>query len=262
VDVQGDRRAPAYSRERLAEVARRYYLEDRTKLDIARETGLSRFAVARMLDRARALGVVTIAVEGVNAGPRVPTPRPAFREARLSDHQAHPALDDELSTRLAERLGVDEAVVVEASGPPSEVSLAVGVAAARWVESCVAAGDVVAWAAADGSPGSPARVAAAAFDPPVGVGVADLPTSQGAHAGAADRAREDAWEAITVVLLDPAIAESTAGLRRVPHVVVVGAGADAAGALVDAALSGPATVMVTDAGAARAILDAARPTDG
>jgi DNA-binding transcriptional regulator LsrR (DeoR family) len=43
-----------------ATVARRYYLEGATKSDIAAELGLSRFKVARLLDRARADGVVRI----------------------------------------------------------------------------------------------------------------------------------------------------------------------------------------------------------
>jgi DNA-binding transcriptional regulator LsrR (DeoR family) len=43
-----------------ATVARRYYLEGATKSDIAAELGLSRFKVARLLDQARADGVVRI----------------------------------------------------------------------------------------------------------------------------------------------------------------------------------------------------------
>src|ERR687893_1577965 len=43
-----------------ATVARRYYLDGATKSDIAAELGLSRFKVARLLDQARATGVVRI----------------------------------------------------------------------------------------------------------------------------------------------------------------------------------------------------------
>jgi DNA-binding transcriptional regulator LsrR (DeoR family) len=46
-----------------ATVARRYYLEGATKSDIAAELGLSRFKVARLLDRARADGVVRIEIQ-------------------------------------------------------------------------------------------------------------------------------------------------------------------------------------------------------
>jgi DNA-binding transcriptional regulator LsrR (DeoR family) len=44
----------------LAEISRAYYFESKSKVDIAREYGLSRFHVARLLDEARELGVVRI----------------------------------------------------------------------------------------------------------------------------------------------------------------------------------------------------------
>ena len=43
-----------------ATVARRYYLDGASKSEIAAELGLSRFKVARMLDRARTSGLVRI----------------------------------------------------------------------------------------------------------------------------------------------------------------------------------------------------------
>ena len=46
-----------------ATVARRYYIEGATKSDIAAELGLSRFKVARLLDEARASGVVRIELD-------------------------------------------------------------------------------------------------------------------------------------------------------------------------------------------------------
>ena len=51
----GERRA-------AAAVARRYYLEGESKVDIAAELGLSRFKVARLLDVARETGIVRIEV--------------------------------------------------------------------------------------------------------------------------------------------------------------------------------------------------------
>jgi DNA-binding transcriptional regulator LsrR (DeoR family) len=45
-----------------AAIARRYYLDGRTKLEIADEFGLSRFKVARILDEARASGLVHIEI--------------------------------------------------------------------------------------------------------------------------------------------------------------------------------------------------------
>lgn len=47
----------------MLEVARAYYLHDRSKVDIAKDAGLSRWQVARILTDARATGLVTIRVE-------------------------------------------------------------------------------------------------------------------------------------------------------------------------------------------------------
>ena len=47
---------------RLAYVARRYYLEDQRQSDIARELGVSRPLISRMLSEARELGVVEIRI--------------------------------------------------------------------------------------------------------------------------------------------------------------------------------------------------------
>ena len=52
---------------RLAYVARRYYLEDQRQSDIARELGVSRPMVSRLLSEARELGVVEITVHDPEA---------------------------------------------------------------------------------------------------------------------------------------------------------------------------------------------------
>lgn len=49
-------------RKKLAYVARRYYLEDQRQSDIARELGVSRPLISRMLSEARELGVVEITI--------------------------------------------------------------------------------------------------------------------------------------------------------------------------------------------------------
>ena len=72
----------------LAVVAQRYYLEDRSKVQIADELGVSRFRVARMLEQARERGLVHIAVD-------VP-----------------PEVDLTASSRLAERYGLRQALVL------------------------------------------------------------------------------------------------------------------------------------------------------
>ncbi|MDO7880661.1 sugar-binding transcriptional regulator [Salinibacterium soli] len=79
-------------RSALVAVARRFYLEDRSKVEIADEFGYSRFKVARMLEQARALGVVTITLH--DQGTVIP----------------------ELAQRLVDELGLAEAVVVESDG--------------------------------------------------------------------------------------------------------------------------------------------------
>lgn len=69
--MRADSRTPS-SRVALqlaASAARRYYLDDRSKVEIAEELRVSRFKVARLLELAKAEGLVTIAVRdprGVN----------------------------------------------------------------------------------------------------------------------------------------------------------------------------------------------------
>lgn len=101
----------SFDRSDLVRVARRFYLEDRTKVEIATELGVSRFKVARMLEAARESGLVTITID--EAGTR----------------------DDERSARLARMLGLERALVVAAAGSTSEVRGAVGQAAAALLSS-------------------------------------------------------------------------------------------------------------------------------
>lgn len=74
---------------RAALIARRYYLEDRSKTQIAEETGLSRFKVARILDQARDLGLVRVSV------------------------QLPARIEPDLSSRLRERFGLRRSIVVD-----------------------------------------------------------------------------------------------------------------------------------------------------
>lgn len=71
-------------------VARRYYLDGRTKIEIAAEFRLSRFRIARLLDAARDQGLVKIEIS--NPG----------------------AIDVELSARLRDTFGLTNALVVQA----------------------------------------------------------------------------------------------------------------------------------------------------
>jgi deoxyribonucleoside regulator len=54
---------------RLIEVARAYYLDNRTQAEIARGLGISRSMVSRYLTSARALGIVQIKIAGADALP-------------------------------------------------------------------------------------------------------------------------------------------------------------------------------------------------
>jgi DNA-binding transcriptional regulator LsrR (DeoR family) len=72
-----------------ASIARRYYLDGKSKLDIAEEFHLSRFKVARLLENARTSGLVHVEIR-------------------------HPGnVDVELSGRLQEAYGLTHAVVVD-----------------------------------------------------------------------------------------------------------------------------------------------------
>jgi DNA-binding transcriptional regulator LsrR (DeoR family) len=108
-----------------ATVARRYYLEGVSKSDIAAELGLSRFKVARLLERARATGLVRIELD------------------------APGEIDLDLSVRLRTAHGLRHCVVID--GPEDDDDLlrsALGRAAAELLTEIAEPGDVlgVAWA--------------------------------------------------------------------------------------------------------------------
>jgi DNA-binding transcriptional regulator LsrR (DeoR family) len=70
-------------------VARRYYLDERFKVEIAGELGLSRFKIARLLETARDTGLVRIEI-------------------------GHPGLVDvDLAAQIMDRFGLRHAVVVD-----------------------------------------------------------------------------------------------------------------------------------------------------
>jgi DNA-binding transcriptional regulator LsrR (DeoR family) len=108
-----------------ATVARRYYLDGATKSDIAAELGLSRFKVARLLDQARATGVVRIELHSPGQ------------------------IDLDSSVRLSAAYGLRHCVVID--GPEDDDELlraALGRAAAELLTEIVEPGDVLglAWA--------------------------------------------------------------------------------------------------------------------
>jgi DNA-binding transcriptional regulator LsrR (DeoR family) len=99
-----------------AVVARRFYLEGRSKTEIAEELGMSRFKVARILDDARELGLVKVSVE-----------LPA-------------ALDATLSHALQQRFALHRALVVNTTGTPRP---ALGRVAADLLSEVTTAADVL-----------------------------------------------------------------------------------------------------------------------
>ena len=83
-------------------VARRHYLADESKVDIASSLGISRFKVARLLDLARAEGTVRIQI--------------------VDPHEA----DDPLAVRVREAFGLQECRVVASDSPPPPRAAATG----------------------------------------------------------------------------------------------------------------------------------------
>jgi len=109
----------------MASVARRYYLEDRSKIEIAEEFGLSRFKVARLLNAARESGLVHIEIR----------------------HEGE--IDVDLSARLRERFGLQHCVVVDTpDDDAASLRHHLGGAAALLLEEIVTPEDVLglAWA--------------------------------------------------------------------------------------------------------------------
>ena len=93
-------------RKRLAYVARRYYLEDQKQSDIARELGVSRPMVSRLLAEARALGVVEITVHD----PETRAGRLMERLRRMGSVQGGVLIDDGGDSDGATRLLSEGAV--------------------------------------------------------------------------------------------------------------------------------------------------------
>ncbi|MCH1883930.1 sugar-binding domain-containing protein [Agrococcus sp. ARC_14] len=99
--------------------ARAFYVADRSKIEIAKDLGISRFKVARLLEHARASGIVSIAIDDSGF------------------------IDEERSAALRERLGIERAVVVAAHGDDDEVRHTVGRAAASLLSETLTHGEVL-----------------------------------------------------------------------------------------------------------------------
>ena len=100
--------------------ARRYFLDGASKSEIAQELGISRFKVARLLDAARREGIVRIEI-GSPSG-----------------------IDIELSSRLAARHGLRDALVVRLIDGPEEFKREqLGMACAELLTQTLEASDVL-----------------------------------------------------------------------------------------------------------------------
>lgn len=103
-----------------ATVARRYYLDGESKVDIAEALGISRFRVARMLEAARESGMVRIEIV------------------------RHGSLDVDASAQLRERYHLEHAVVIEHNeAEPTAVRQQLGTAAAELLREVLQPGDVL-----------------------------------------------------------------------------------------------------------------------
>ncbi|MDQ4501286.1 sugar-binding domain-containing protein [Sinomonas sp. ASV322] len=112
-------RAADDERGLLAAVARAYYLEDISRIDIAEKLGISRFKVARLLARARQEQIVTITIN----------------DAGLPDAP--------LGERLRETLGLAACHVVRSHGEPNNVRRQIGAAAARLLSATLRPSEVL-----------------------------------------------------------------------------------------------------------------------
>lgn len=116
---QGDVEVDEDDQFLLADIARRYFLADESKVDIAASLGISRFKVARMLTRARDSGVVKISIVAPSAVDRI------------------------LSGELADLLGLRRCVVVETAGSDADARRQVAGAAAQLLPDIVHSGDLL-----------------------------------------------------------------------------------------------------------------------
>lgn len=103
-----------------AMVARRFYLANKQKNEIAEELGISRFKVARLLDEARESGIVRIQID-------VPT-----------------ELDLELGEQVAQRFHVRRVLAARTlDKDPESLSAVVGAAAAQYLSNILGATDLL-----------------------------------------------------------------------------------------------------------------------
>ena len=175
----------------IASIARRYYVDGRSKVEIADEFGLSRFKVARLLDQARSSGMVRIEI-------------------------GHPGgIDLELSARLQEHLGLRRAIVVDTpEEEPAALRAQLGKAAADLLSEIVTPDDVLGLAWARAVTAMTAALTSLAPVPVVQLTGALSRPGRGRQLGRAGPQRRQAVRRIGVPVLCPA---GGAGRGHRPH---------------------------------------------
>jgi DNA-binding transcriptional regulator LsrR (DeoR family) len=108
----------------ISHAARRFYLDQASQVSIAEELGVSRFKVARMLDKAVRSGVVTITIK------------------------SPPTIDLDLSIQLKNRFGLQHALAVRTPNEePEVIQDALGTVAAQLLEEITPEGGVLGFTA-------------------------------------------------------------------------------------------------------------------
>lgn len=108
------------SNVQLAHIAREYYLNRKSRVEIAEETGLSRFKVGRMLDEAVETGIIRFEIVST------------------------PGIDLDLSMRLKRRFGLEHGVAVELPvDTDAEAQSSLGEAAAGLLDELVRPDDIL-----------------------------------------------------------------------------------------------------------------------
>lgn len=105
---------------RIAQVAKRHYIDGKTRIEIAEEIGLSRFKVGRMLESALEQGVVRISIEATET------------------------VDVSLSNELRSRFGLRRAIaVLTPDDTPETLQERIGQATADLLSEVIEEGDVL-----------------------------------------------------------------------------------------------------------------------
>lgn len=108
------------SNVQLAHIAREHYVNGKSRVEIADETGLSRFKVGRMLDEAVEKGIIRFEIVST------------------------PGIDLDLSMRLKQRFALDHGVAVELPvDTDAEAQSTLGTVAASLVDELVGPDDIL-----------------------------------------------------------------------------------------------------------------------